>query len=185
MQYSSPILRCKFLARKSAKLSADFSATKVTSLPSLSLSLSLSLPLSPSAPHAQYRKRFRASYNMLGLISRLNSLENVLPICVTNHAQAPCLSNIYHFRQQTKGLLCLMSTLKLYWYRVPCLNKGEFCSFFFFFLPTSCIFSFRSFWLCYTCFAFPAETLLCWKSRCSWRIVSFNFWRKTLHWPPL
>ena len=47
-------LRCKLLARKSAKLLANFSATKVTSLPSLSLS--------PSAPHAQYRKRFRASY---------------------------------------------------------------------------------------------------------------------------
>ena len=55
--------RCKFLARKSAKLFA--SATKVTSLPSLSLSLSLSLcnslspslslslSLSLSAPHAQ------------------------------------------------------------------------------------------------------------------------------------
>ena len=37
----------------------------VTSLPSLSLSLSLciSLSLSPKVPHAQYRKRFRASYN--------------------------------------------------------------------------------------------------------------------------
>ena len=36
-------LRCKFLARKSAKLIANFSATVVTSLPSISLSLSLSL----------------------------------------------------------------------------------------------------------------------------------------------
>ena len=36
-------VRCKFLARKSAKLNANFSATKVTSLPSLSLSVSLSL----------------------------------------------------------------------------------------------------------------------------------------------
>ena len=44
---------------------ANFSATMVTSLPSLSvsLSLSLSLSLSPKVPHAQYRKRFRASYN--------------------------------------------------------------------------------------------------------------------------
>ena len=65
VQNSSPILRtvrCKFLARKSAKLIANFSARMVTSLPSLSLSLSLSLwlslSLSPSAPHAQYRKRF-------------------------------------------------------------------------------------------------------------------------------
>ena len=75
-------LRCKFLARKSAKLFANFSVWarpwKVqTSSPisallrwrhfclslSLSLSLSLYLSLSPSAPHAQYRKRFRASYN--------------------------------------------------------------------------------------------------------------------------
>ena len=35
----------------------------VTSLPSIYLSLSLSLSLSPKVPHAQYRKRFRASYN--------------------------------------------------------------------------------------------------------------------------
>ena len=68
VQNSSPMLRCKFLARKSAKLIANFSATMVTSLPSLSLFLciSLSLSLSPSVPHAQYRKRFRVSYNKLG-----------------------------------------------------------------------------------------------------------------------
>ena len=77
VQNSSPILRwnilakerckihhqCQRLARKGAKFIANFCATKVTSLPSLSLSLSLSL--SPSAPHAQYRKRFRTSYNTL------------------------------------------------------------------------------------------------------------------------
>ena len=61
-QNSSPILRCTFLARRSAKLIANFSATMVTSLPSFSLSLSLSL--SPNVPHAQCRKRFRASYNI-------------------------------------------------------------------------------------------------------------------------
>ena len=55
---SSPIVRifgkwkCEFIANR---------AKMVTSLPSLSLSLSLSL--SPKVPHAQYRKRFRASYN--------------------------------------------------------------------------------------------------------------------------
>ena len=42
-QYSSPILRCTFLARRSAKLIANFSATMVTSFPSFSLSLYLSL----------------------------------------------------------------------------------------------------------------------------------------------
>ena len=57
---SAPIVRifgkgkCKFLA--------NFSAAMVTSLPSHSLP-SLSLSLSPRVPHAQYRKRFRASYN--------------------------------------------------------------------------------------------------------------------------
>ena len=52
--------KCKFIA--------NFSAKMVTSLPSLSLSLSLciSLSLSPKVPHAQYRKRFRASYNRTG-----------------------------------------------------------------------------------------------------------------------
>ena len=37
----------------------------MTSLPSLSLSLCISLSLSPNVPHAQYRKRFRASYNSI------------------------------------------------------------------------------------------------------------------------
>ena len=47
-QNSSPILRCTFLARKSVKLIANFSAKMVTSLPSLFLSLSVSLSLSLS-----------------------------------------------------------------------------------------------------------------------------------------
>ena len=42
-QNSSSIRRCTFLARRSAKLIANFSATMVTSLPSFSLSLYLSL----------------------------------------------------------------------------------------------------------------------------------------------
>ena len=45
-QNSSPILRCTFLARRSANLIANFSATMVTSFPSFSLSLSVSLSLS-------------------------------------------------------------------------------------------------------------------------------------------
>ena len=47
-QNSSSILRCTFLARRSAKLIANFSATMVTSLPSFSLSLSLCISLSLS-----------------------------------------------------------------------------------------------------------------------------------------
>ena len=75
VQNSSPILRCKFLARKSAKFIANFCATMVTSLPSFSLSLylSLSLSLSPSVPHAQYRKRFGVSYNIL-ILSNTNKV---------------------------------------------------------------------------------------------------------------
>ena len=58
---SSPIVR--IFGKGKCKFIANFSATMVTSLPSISLSLSLSLSLSPKVPHAQYRKRFRASYN--------------------------------------------------------------------------------------------------------------------------
>ena len=61
---SSPIVR--IFGKWKWKFIANFSAT-MTSLPSLSLSLSLSLSVSlslpPKVPHAQYRKRFRASYN--------------------------------------------------------------------------------------------------------------------------
>ena len=47
--------KCNFIA--------NFSAIMVTSLPSHYFRLTLSLSLSPIVPHAQYRKRFRASYN--------------------------------------------------------------------------------------------------------------------------
>ena len=56
---SSPIVR--IFGKGKCKFIANFSATMVTSLPSLSLSLSLShslylsLSLSPKVPHAQYR----------------------------------------------------------------------------------------------------------------------------------
>ena len=77
------IEKCEFLARKSVssspivrifgkgkcKFIANFSSTMVTSLPSISLSVSLSL--SPKVPHAQYRKRFRASYNIHELLTRV------------------------------------------------------------------------------------------------------------------
>ena len=64
---SSPIVR--IFGNRKRKFIANFSATMVTSLPSLSvcLYLSLSLSLSPKVPHAQYRKRFRASYNTKGV----------------------------------------------------------------------------------------------------------------------
>ena len=54
----------RFFGKGKCKFIANFSATMVTSLPSISLSLSLciSLSLSPKVPHAQYRKRFRASF---------------------------------------------------------------------------------------------------------------------------
>ena len=50
VQISSPILSCKFLARKSAKFIANFSATLVTSLPSLSLCNKLIPKRKPNRP---------------------------------------------------------------------------------------------------------------------------------------
>ena len=112
-------LRCKFLARKSAKLIANFSATikgDVTSVClslslsvslslcislylslslslslcislSLSLSLSLYLSLSPSAPSAQYRKRFRASYNTSTLPNWWNRSEVALQLSTRTESE--------------------------------------------------------------------------------------------------
>ena len=67
-QNSSPILRCTFLARRSAKLTANFSATMVTSLPSFSLSLSLSLYLSLSLSHRMYLTHNIGSASALPII---------------------------------------------------------------------------------------------------------------------
>ena len=72
--------KCEFLARESVSWLCEFLAREsVNSSPilarqwwrhfrlslslSLSVCISLSLSLSPKVPHAQYRKRFRASYN--------------------------------------------------------------------------------------------------------------------------
>ena len=65
-QNSSPILKCTFLARRSAKLIANFSATMVMSLPSFSLCLSLSLSLSLS--HRMYLTHNIGSASALPII---------------------------------------------------------------------------------------------------------------------
>ena len=77
---SSPIVR--IFGNRKRKFIANFSATMVTSLPSLSLSvcISLSLSLSPKVPHAQYRKRFRASYNIV-VGSKLEALVSMGGTC--------------------------------------------------------------------------------------------------------
>ena len=95
IQEGSPRKRCKFLARKSAKLFANtkvhilarrsaklianFSATKVTSLPSHSLSLCISLShrahlthnigSASALPIINYRKRGSASYIVREVLS--------------------------------------------------------------------------------------------------------------------
>ena len=69
-QNSSPILRCTFLARRSAKLIANFSATMVTSLPSFSLSLYLSLSLSLS--HRMYLTHNIGSASALPIIDHIS-----------------------------------------------------------------------------------------------------------------
>ena len=69
-QNFSPILRCTFLARRSAKLIANFSATMVTSLPSFSLSLYLSLSLS----HRMYLTHNIGSDSALPIIYILQGL---------------------------------------------------------------------------------------------------------------
>ena len=65
-QNSSSIPRCTFLARRSAKLIANFSATMMTSLPSFSLSLSLSLCISLS--HRMYLTHNIGSASALPII---------------------------------------------------------------------------------------------------------------------
>ena len=76
-QNSSPILRCRFLARRSAKLLANFSATMVTSLPSFSLSLYLSLSLS----HRMYLTHNIGSASALPIIinNKNSGLEPAAP----------------------------------------------------------------------------------------------------------
>ena len=89
VQNSSPILRCKFLARKSAKLSANFSATKVTSLPSFALSLSLSLCISLSLSHRAHLTHNIRSAFALPIINHF-CIESV---AVCRGPRGPPLSN--------------------------------------------------------------------------------------------
>ena len=106
--------KCKLIAdcanfwQGKCKLIANFSATMVTSLTSLSvcisLSLSLSLSLSPKVPHAQYRKRFRASYNF-----RCNQATNSDSVCASvcvrvkgSLTLSTCLSNELALQQNVR-----------------------------------------------------------------------------------
>ena len=73
-QNSSPLLRCTFLARTSAKLIANFSATMVTSLPSFSLSLYLSLSLSLSLSHRMHLTHNIGSASALPIIGSASAL---------------------------------------------------------------------------------------------------------------
>ena len=72
-QNSSPILRCTFLARRSAKLIANFSATMVTSLPSFSLCISLSLSLS----HRMYLTHNIGNASAFPIIRKLHFFNGV------------------------------------------------------------------------------------------------------------
>ena len=78
--------KCKFIANFSATMETSLSSISLSLSLSLSLylSLSLSLSLSPKVPHAQYRKRFRASYNERQMAcSRLSSASlPCVPTCV-------------------------------------------------------------------------------------------------------
>ena len=78
------IANCANFGKGKCKFIANFSATMMTSLPSLSVCLSLSRyrSLSPNVPHAQYRKRFRASYNSVFRWEEQNRTGQDLIICL-------------------------------------------------------------------------------------------------------
>ena len=124
--------KCEFLARESVsssrivrifgkekcKFIANFSATMVTSLPSLSVCLYLSL--SPKVPHAQYRKRFRASYDIERL--KCKSAGRTTVVCVVrlaivsrqvasswreNKPRSRQIESSCHRSRQAPGLVCM------------------------------------------------------------------------------
>ena len=94
----------RIFGMEKCKLIANFSATMMTSLPSISLSLYLSL--SPSVPHAQYRKRFRASYNTCKLYLTLEALIDTKSYRWDAFAFFKSWHVRYMFAQFTKFLRC-------------------------------------------------------------------------------
>ena len=93
-QNSSSILRCTFLARRRAKLIANFSATMVTSLPSFSLSLSLSVSLSLS--HRMYLTHNIGSASALPIIQ--------LQLCALNsHKQTSSRTSALYQEEMKLG----------------------------------------------------------------------------------
>ena len=81
--------------RTTPKLIASFSAILVTSLPSFCICLSLSLSHTPSAPHAQYRKRFRASYNKCLSKKKIRLATPALWLSSPHWAKCTCMTNSY------------------------------------------------------------------------------------------
>ena len=88
---SSPILRCTFLARRSAKVSAKM----VTSLPSFSLSLSLCISLSLS--HPMYLTHNIGSASALPIIGSASALPIIQFLLLTS----PILTSHSHAMQLT------------------------------------------------------------------------------------
>ena len=132
-------LRCTFLARKSAKLFANSKVEMFVKerckihrqfqrfgkerckiphqfqcyygdVTSVSHTLSLCISLSPSAPHAQYRKRFRASYNTQfhGVLSSFGAyFSSNSPIILPSLANRRKRKFIESTTQKCRALACL------------------------------------------------------------------------------
>ena len=96
----------------------------VTSLPSFSLSLSLylSLSLSPKVPHAQYRKRFRASYNRKRFRASYNIANDESPSQHISVGLAKARPNYYSLLHHT--LYCTTLAKRRLLRRVRVKNRG-------------------------------------------------------------
>ena len=99
-QNSSPILRCTFLARRSANLIANFSATMVTSLPSFSLSLCLYLSLS----HRMYLTHNIGSASALPIIhsTQLNCENNLYSTLLRRGSERLWNFKVLNFEKKKK-----------------------------------------------------------------------------------